>query len=98
VLIADVSSMGAQLFVAYVNSKKQSEVQTPGSWDQDSVQGHFTDAVYAAIERVEKQTIMHQLLLLAMKLVKMMLDKKSKPHTKAEVSKQLRTTFASFRF
>lgn len=59
VLIADVQSMGAQLFVAYVNSKKQSEVKSEGSWDSESTQGHYTDSIYSAIEKVSKQTIMH---------------------------------------
>ncbi len=51
--------MGAQLFVAYVNTKKQDEVKSAGSWDEESAQGHWTDAVYSAIEKVSKQTIMH---------------------------------------
>ncbi len=59
VMIADVQSMGAQLFVAYVNTKKQDEVKSAGSWDEESVQGHWTDAVYSAIEKVSKQTVMH---------------------------------------
>ena len=77
-MIADVQSMGAQLVVAYVNTKKQSEVKSAGSWDDVSTQGHYTDDVYKAIESISKQTVMHQLLMLAMKLVKMMMDKSKK--------------------
>ena len=85
------------MFVAYVNTKKQDEVKSAGSWDAESVQGHWTDAVYSAIEKISKQTIMHQLLLLAMKLVKMMMDKGRQP-SKAQVSKQLISTFAIHHF
>lgn len=77
VLIADAASVDAHLYVAYVNTKKQEEVKKKGSWDDASLAGHWTDEVYSAIEKISKRTVMHSLLLLAMKLIKMMLDKET---------------------
>ena len=104
VMIADAVSMGAQLYVAYVNTKKQEEVKNKGSWDDAAVAGHWTDDVYRAIEKIEKRSVMHSLLLLAMKLIKMMMDKESdkkgpKSASKAGgITKRLRTAFSRYTF
>lgn len=103
-MIADAVTMGAQLYVAYVNTKKQAEVTGKGSWDDASLAGHWTDDVYRAIEKIEKRTVMHSLLLLAMKLIKMMMDKENdkkggKPGDKAKsVTQKLRSTFSRYTF
>jgi|LauGreDrversion4_2_1035121.scaffolds.fasta_scaffold49862_2 hypothetical protein len=103
-MIADAVSMGAQLYVAYVNTKKQAEVTNKGTWDDASVTGHWTDDVYRAIEKIDKRTVMHSLLLLAMKLIKMMMDKENdkkgpKAASKAGgITKRLRSAFAKYTF
>jgi hypothetical protein len=51
--------MESQLYVCYVNTKKQAEVKSAGSWDDESKQGHYTDAVYDSIQKLSKQTVMH---------------------------------------
>ncbi len=100
VMIADAVTMGAQLYVAYVNTKKQGEVTHKGSWDDAAVAGHWTDDIYRAIEKIEKRTVMHSLLLLAMKLIKMMMDKENdKKGDKPKIMTQrLRSTFSKFTF
>ena len=87
--------------MAYVNTKKQTEVKKKGSWDDESVQGHWTDDVYRAIEKIDKRSVMHSLLLLAMKLIKMMMDKESDRKNSGkpkQITSRLRSTFSMYTF
>lgn len=101
VMIADAVSMGSQLYVAYVNTKKQPDVKKKGSWTETDTAGHWTDDVYKAIEKVEKRSVMHSLLLLAMKLIKMMMDKETDRKTSGkpkQITSRLKATFARYMF
>ena len=76
-LIADIKSEGKQIYVAYVHRAKTEEANAKGTWDAQLCEGYWSDELYKSIEKVSKPTIVHQLLMLAMKLVKMLLDKNS---------------------
>ena len=79
---------------------KSEEAKAKGSWDTQSCEGNWTDDLYKAVEKVSKPTVVHQLLMLAMKLVKMLLDKgtKKKEPKKADITKKLVTVFAAHTF
>ena len=51
------------------------ELAKKGSWDEASCTGYWSDEIHSKLFKIEKQTVYHQLLLLAMKLVKMLMDK-----------------------
>ena len=83
VLVANLAS-GQQIYLAYVNTKKEVTAGSAPKWDVESIQGHYADVVQKKLEEEGggKPDMYTSVLIVALRMLQFVFRNKQKPKPK----------------